>query len=219
MKKNIFLIAIVFLISCNSNTKNSDRYNSTNSESNNSASRNLCGESPMREALPIDSAEFVNFWILFRRAIVSGDTPLLSTLTKDELLGMGIESPSLSSLSELYKNGFPLTFHEGKVSKNEFLKKINEIFIPQFMELLKRYDLNNDLYNNGQPYFCVDRVKNKEYYINAEYDYRTNVISLKLDFSGVDEDSSTGVEFLFSKGKDKKIKLFAVSCYTLSFSV
>ena len=77
----------------------------------------------------IDTAEFIVFWKQFRKAILERDTTTLSTMINENIEGNFIHNKSL------------------------FLNNIDTIFKPEFLSLLKSYEIEKYLVANQENIF------------------------------------------------------------------
>jgi len=83
----------------------------------------------------VDTTEFVVYWKLFRKAILEQDTITLSTMINDSIDGGWF---LIQDYSE----------HLGKISKSFFLCNLYTLFTPEFLSLLKSYEIEKYLGHN-----------------------------------------------------------------------
>jgi hypothetical protein len=97
---------------------------------------------------PIDSAEFVLFWKQFRKAILEHDTIALATMVSDSIRDGQF-------LLRDYKE------QTDKLTKSLFLNNLYQLFTPEFLSLLKSYDIDKNLYSPKNDIKTLYRCRKK----------------------------------------------------------
>lgn len=175
----------------------------------------------------IERDELIQFWDLFKDAIIEDDTIALSTMLSDSI---DIECPKYpdSPLPKLSSN------QPWKASKEHLLNFFDDVFSHPYLYLLKQYDIREDikliLVENVPDKFTPNwsenmfLYKNKGYFssmneneikvVNANYQSHTikkkNIWIYSMGYYIPEGFSQSSINFYFGK-EDSHIKLFKIT--------
>ena len=125
MKKTIFFILLIVICSCKRSNTNAVVGQSINPKIDTSNTVNTVPEIAFES---IDTTEFIKYWELFRKAVLERNMATLSPMINDSLLG----------------GTFLLREHNenvNKISKSVFMDSLYVLFTPEFLSLLKSYEI------------------------------------------------------------------------------
>ena len=129
----------------------------------------------------IDTTEFIVYWDLFRKAVLERDTTTLSTMINDRIYG--------GFLLHGYKES------ADKFSKNLFLNNLDSLFIPEFLSLLKSYEIEKYINSNRENILWKKR-ENKT--------YRSDMMFASVQMIPNKTTFHTVVYYTMSRKRDKK---------------
>ena len=147
MKK--IIIFILLIIHCSCTRKANNTVYETTLQQNDHQSYTKIIEDEI-DIASIDTAEFIIFWKLFQKSIIKRDTTMLSTMLIDSIYG-----------------GFLLHAHKDneymdKFSKNILLNNLDSLFTPEFLSLLKSYEIEKYI-NSHQENILWKKGEKKTY--------------------------------------------------------
>lgn len=150
----------------------------------------------------LDTAEFVVFWKQFREAILTRNEEILSTMVTDSIDGVGF------LFRDQNKN-------EGKVSKALFIDSLYVLFTPEFLSLLKSYEIEKYLGSNREN-ILWEKVEKKTYKSYVDFSYYQpnkrnadfyNVALYKMSWR---RDKDYREDYVSSVRKEKELDFFTV---------
>jgi len=198
MKKIVIFILLIVLCSCTRSNTNTVVNLPVNPIDENSSVNEVAIES-------LNTMEFIAYWKLFRKAILEKDTITLSTMINDSIDG----------------GWFLLRDHSenvGKISKSFFMDSLYVLFTPEFLSLLKSYEIEKYLGSNRENilwkkaekktyksyvkfgYYQIDERKIDLYNVAFyKMSWRRNKEDYKENYVMLRKDETEGLDFLTVK--------------------
>ena len=165
MKKTIIFIILIAICSCRRSNTNAVVSLPINPIDTNNSMNEVVFES-------IDTAEFIVYWKLFRKAILDRDTATLSTLINNSIDGWFLQNKF---------NKSPLLLD--KFNKSLLLNNLDSLFTPGFLSLLKSYEIEKYIRSNWENMF-LEKKEKKIYKSYMMFAY-VQMIPNKIDFHRV----------------------------------
>ncbi|GHT46295.1 hypothetical protein AGMMS49965_23780 [Bacteroidia bacterium] len=144
MKNILLLVFLILAFSCKGKPNNTDVTMQSPQVTDNAIVDDTPIVGPYYD--PIDPIEFVAYWHQFCKTVLKHDTTSLAPMLNDYLVGDCIwyiidgygEKTPMDLLSE---NKLPPNWSTKKIHKSLFLDKMDIIFSPVYLSLLKEYDI------------------------------------------------------------------------------